>query len=136
MFCRLMRVDFSSARATTTVRGEANVANYTPGWASFMALFGLALVVADRCLLRFSALVSTRDDFFACDFPELDDLSLRTLKPVRVRVRCGLPEASMVYDDYGRLREPNCACQGAAESREGRLERTILQISFETSCCR
>jgi hypothetical protein len=115
-------VDFSSARATTTVRGEANIANHTPGWASLMALFGLALVVADRCLLRFSALVSTSDAFFACALPELDDLSLRTLKAVRVRLRCGLPEASiaMVVLDCCRYE----------------VERVISQLSFATSWCR
>jgi hypothetical protein len=61
-----------------------------------MAKFGLALVVSDICLLRFSALVSTRDGFFPCDFPEVDDLSLRALMPVLVRDRCGFAEGSMV----------------------------------------
>jgi hypothetical protein len=68
-----------------------------------MAAFGLALVCSDMCLLRFSALVSTRDGFVMCVLPELEDLSLRTLKPVLVRVRWGLSEVSMV-DNYAGLR--------------------------------
>jgi hypothetical protein len=91
-----MRVAFSRAKATTDGQQRSHAAEDVPGWASFMALFGLAFVVADRCRLRFSALVSTRDGFFACDLPEVDDLSLRTLKPVRVRVRCGRAEGSIV----------------------------------------
>jgi hypothetical protein len=67
-----------------------------------MAKFGLALVVSDICLLRFSALVSIRDGFFACDFPELDDLSLRTLKPVLALERGGLAEGSIVEAIMGR----------------------------------
>jgi hypothetical protein len=60
-----------------------------------MAAFGLALVFADKCLLRFSAEVSTKDGLCLCVFPDVDDLSLRILKLDLIRERDGLFEEFM-----------------------------------------